>query len=69
MSVKYIFKLSYNCHKLENNSAPEDHRIVTEAETLGEAFKDESRDVNEDTDVTRLILAPRRERSLQGCSC
>ena len=41
--------------------APEDHRIVTEAETLGEAFNDASRDVTEDADLARLILAPRRD--------
>ena len=32
--------------------AHEDHRVVTEAETLDKAFKDESRDVKEDADQT-----------------
>ena len=48
--------------------APEDHQKLTDAETLVEASNDASRDDTEDVEVARLILSPRQELSLQGCS-
>ena len=37
--------------------APEDHQKWTDAETLGEASDDASRDDTEDDDVARLVLS------------
>ena len=37
--------------------APEDHQQLTDAETLGEASDNASRDETEDIDVARLVLS------------